>query len=151
MSVHYLLGLLLLNSLSAQADIYRWVDDQGRVQFSDRPPSQQHAETVELEPLNQYEPDEAERDEAERDGRSLTEGRDYRAEEKAHKAKRKAQRLAQERAEKQAQQRAAKCDKARYDLRLFSAKPYGSTSLEAMQRKRQRRDALNDKIKKYCR
>ena len=146
MSVHYLLGLLLLNSLSAQADIYRWVDDQGRVQFSDRPPVQHNAETVELKPLNQYEPDEAERE-----GLAVRDGRDYRAEEKAHKAKRKAQRLAQERAEKQAQQRAAKCDKARYDLRLFSAKPYGSTSLEAMQRKRQRRDALNDKIKKYCR
>ncbi len=146
MSFHYLIALLLLNSLSALADIYRWVDEQGQVQFSDRPPSQQHAETVELEPLNRYEPDEARRE-----GRSLTEGRDYRAEEKADKARRKAQRLAQEKEQKQAQQRAAKCEKARYDLRLFSAKPYGSTSLEAMQKKRQRRDALNDRIKKYCR
>ncbi len=146
MSFRYLIGLLLLNSLSAQADIYRWVDEQGQVQFSDRPPPRQHAETVEFEPLNQYEPDDAERE-----GRLLTEERDYWAEEQAHKARRKAQRLAQEKRRKQAQQRAAKCEKARYDLRMFNAKPYGSTSLEAMQRKRQRRSALNDKIKKYCR
>ncbi|WP_286717259.1 DUF4124 domain-containing protein [Thalassolituus sp. UBA2009] len=145
MSIRYLIGLMLLSSLSVRADIYRWVDEQGRLQFSDRPPAEEHAETVELKPLNQYDADEAERE-----GRSLTEGRDYRAEEKANKARRKAQRLAREKEQQQAQKRAAQCEKARYDLRMFSAKPYGSTSLEAMQKKRRRRDALNDKIKKYC-
>ncbi|MCD8523984.1 MAG: DUF4124 domain-containing protein [Saccharospirillaceae bacterium] len=146
MSVRCLLLLLLLNSLAVQADIYRWVDEQGRVQFSDRPPPQQPSETVELKPLNHYKQDETGRNEA-----GTPSGRDYRAEEQEDKARRKAQRLAQEREARQTQKRAAQCDKARYDLRMFSAQPYGSTSLEAMQRKRQRRDTLNERIKQYCR
>ena len=39
----------------AWAGIYKWVDEQGRVQFSDRPPVKGEIETVRLRPLNTYE------------------------------------------------------------------------------------------------
>ncbi len=32
----------------AEAGVYRWVDEQGRVQFSDRPPVEQEAEQVDV-------------------------------------------------------------------------------------------------------
>jgi hypothetical protein len=43
----WLLVLLLLPSMTAQAEMYRWVDQQGRVHFSDQPPEQAPARPVE--------------------------------------------------------------------------------------------------------
>jgi hypothetical protein len=48
--------LLLLWPLLAGAEIYRWVDDNGRVRFSDQPPSQQTAKKVEVNDTNFYRP-----------------------------------------------------------------------------------------------
>ncbi len=46
-----LLGALLL-ATAAQAQVYRWVDGNGRTVFSDQPPPQgRRAETVKLRPL----------------------------------------------------------------------------------------------------
>lgn len=48
-----MLGALMLTSWSAavQADkLYRWVDDQGRVHYGDRPPQNQRAQTLKLRP-----------------------------------------------------------------------------------------------------
>lgn len=50
-----LLGSVLL-AVSATAELYRWVDDDGRVQFSDRPPPSQNAEPVTLRQGNHYQP-----------------------------------------------------------------------------------------------
>lgn len=42
--------LVLLWAGSAQSEIYRWTDDQGRVHFGDRRPDHVQVETVEIEP-----------------------------------------------------------------------------------------------------
>lgn len=42
--------LALLWAGSAQAEIYRWIDEQGRVHFGDRRPDDVQVETVEIEP-----------------------------------------------------------------------------------------------------
>ena len=44
----------LLASACGQAEIYRWVDGDGKLQFGDRPPNTRSAETVELTPGNRY-------------------------------------------------------------------------------------------------
>jgi glutaredoxin len=46
---------LLIASTPASADIYKWIDADGRVQLSDRPPVEGGAEEVELPPINTYE------------------------------------------------------------------------------------------------
>jgi len=50
-----LLGVLLLSvTAGTRAGIYKWIDADGRVQFSDRPPAEAGAEQVELSPINTY-------------------------------------------------------------------------------------------------
>lgn len=49
-----LFGLLSSVLTDASAGIYRWVDAEGRVQFSDRPPPKAAAEEVELSHINTY-------------------------------------------------------------------------------------------------
>ena len=46
--INWLMGLLLLCALSVDlsADIYRWVDENGRVQFGDRPPQDKSADEI---------------------------------------------------------------------------------------------------------
>lgn len=44
----------LLASLSVSAEIYRWVDENGKIHLSDSPPKQQDAEQVDVE-INTYE------------------------------------------------------------------------------------------------
>lgn len=49
-----LLCLLLLVPLLAQAEIYRWVDENGKTVYSDRP--REGAKRIDLPPLTTYEP-----------------------------------------------------------------------------------------------
>lgn len=44
----------LLTAAAGQAEIYRWIDDQGNLQFGDRPPDARSADRVKLEPANRY-------------------------------------------------------------------------------------------------
>lgn len=52
--IAWLLFGLLLTTASGQAEIYRWIDEQGKPQFGDRPPDARGADKVELEPANRY-------------------------------------------------------------------------------------------------
>lgn len=57
--VPYCLCLALCASIlwgpaAARAEIYKWVDADGRVQFSDQPPAQAEAEEVRLSPINTF-------------------------------------------------------------------------------------------------
>ena len=50
-----LLVLVFLGALAdAHAEIYKWTDADGQVQFSDRPPPEGPAEEVRLPPVNTY-------------------------------------------------------------------------------------------------
>lgn len=52
---HFLLICwLLLATLSANAEIYKWTDEHGRSQFTDKPPTTKQTEQIELSPLNTY-------------------------------------------------------------------------------------------------
>ena len=48
------LPLFLHTHQPAAQTIYKWVDQNGKVHFTDRPPVQQETERVELRPLNTY-------------------------------------------------------------------------------------------------
>ncbi len=48
-----ILMLCLLLSAAASAEIYKWLDEQGRVQFGDRPPPEKKQEPIELR-INTY-------------------------------------------------------------------------------------------------
>lgn len=50
----WLCAIYLLLPIVAQADIFRWVDAEGNVQFGDRPPPSSAAKRVEVE-INSYE------------------------------------------------------------------------------------------------
>lgn len=50
MLVKMLLVLLGLLSVSANAGVYRWVDENGRTHFGDRPPAESNSEPVEVTP-----------------------------------------------------------------------------------------------------
>lgn len=50
MLVKMLLVLLGLLSVSANAGVYRWVDDKGRTHFGDRPPAESNSEPVKVTP-----------------------------------------------------------------------------------------------------
>lgn len=47
--------LLLLAPLAASAEVYRWVDEDGNVYYSDRKPAGRSFEQVEVGPVNSYE------------------------------------------------------------------------------------------------
>lgn len=49
-----MIALSLLAAAAAAGDLYRWVDEEGKVHFGDRPPSQAEAENIESElpPIN---------------------------------------------------------------------------------------------------
>ncbi len=51
--MRYLLLILLLVVLPGSAEIYRWVDERGKVHFGDRAPEDKSAERVQLE-INSY-------------------------------------------------------------------------------------------------
>jgi hypothetical protein len=48
--------LLLCFTVESQAEIYRWVDEQGRQQFSDTPPLDSDYGKVAVTPVNDYAP-----------------------------------------------------------------------------------------------
>jgi hypothetical protein len=57
--VRFWLLLLLALGQSAAADVYRWVDEHGRVHFGDRPPASEAVETTTVETQTGPPPDAA--------------------------------------------------------------------------------------------
>ena len=48
------LSLFLITAGSVHAEIYKWVDESGRMHFSDQPPLVDKAETIELPEISTY-------------------------------------------------------------------------------------------------
>lgn len=49
-----LITCLLIAGPPASAEIYKWTDEHGRSQFTDKPPTTKQVEQVKLSPLNTY-------------------------------------------------------------------------------------------------
>jgi len=45
---------ILYPASGARGEIYKWVDAEGKVQFSDQPPAQTESEEIRLAPINTY-------------------------------------------------------------------------------------------------
>ncbi len=54
-------ALMALAHQGLSAGVYRWVDDQGKVHYGDRPPSKDKAKSIEVESAPAPEPDDGER------------------------------------------------------------------------------------------
>ena len=55
MRIHLFLASMLVAANAFSTEVYRWVDESGRVQFGDRPPTED-AEPVKLPPTSTYAP-----------------------------------------------------------------------------------------------
>ena len=141
--MHSLLWLVpaLLLSVPVHADIYRWVDDQGRVHFGERP--QQGAERIEVNP-QVIERDASVRQSEEAMRRLMEVRREERSAEQAAQA----QRLARQR---EACERMAR-ELARYDSRVFWYETDASGKKVEVDRSRvqQRRSELETQIQERC-
>ncbi|PKM31653.1 MAG: DUF4124 domain-containing protein [Gammaproteobacteria bacterium HGW-Gammaproteobacteria-11] len=131
----------LLLSVPVHAEIYRWVDDQGRVHFGERP--QQGAERIEVNP-QVIERDASVRQSEEAMRRLMEVRREERSAEQAAQA----QRLAQQR---EACERMGR-ELARYDSRVFWYETDASGKKVEVDRSRvqQRRSELETQIQERC-
>lgn len=144
-NLYGLLLCLLLPTL-AQAEIYQWRDEHGRLQFSDEPPDKKPAETVTLKPASGYSPPQAHRQVGKdviRDSMRRSSRSD------ADKARLKSYRAAGVRRE--ASSKASKessCRRYRDRYRTYGVRPARTTSGVKAQRDHKR--YLRGKIKEYC-
>lgn len=98
--------LLALSALTVQAEIYRWVDDQGVTQYSQTPPTGRDASTVKPPPAPSIDPEQARREQQ----RQITESLDDYLEDRA---------LAKEKRAKAEEDQARKdknCEAGRFNL-----------------------------------
>lgn len=137
-----LITLLLVSASAARAEIYRWQDENGQVHFSERPPSGQSSQVVEVEIQNRYEPVTPVPPPA---------STDWRAREQQSRDDRRQQRLRAEEEERRRQKRQQQCENARSHERSMRQNLHRNTSLAELQAHRQRRDKVRDRVERYCR
>ncbi|MEW6120880.1 MAG: DUF4124 domain-containing protein [Pseudomonadota bacterium] len=114
---------MLLLAGPAHADLYKWVDGQGKVHYSDQPP------TVEVQTIKSSSPSEA--------ATTSEATQTLNAREQEYQKRRKEAEEAREKAEKEAEQVRIKrenCDKARSNLSNLLNKPRVYTTNAAGQR-----------------
>lgn len=141
--MHRIMALLLLSLavLPAQAEIYRWVDEQGRVHFGERPV--QGAERVEVQPQIIQRDDQVRQREE-----NLQRIMDVRSQERAAEQKQRAE---------QRTQQLAWCERmgrelARFDSRIYWYEEDASGKKVEVDRRRveQRRSELKKQIEERC-
>lgn len=111
-----LLGGGLVLSLAVEATVYRWLDEQGRVQFGDRPPAHRQVEQIELKvppsaPGNTSTPEQTLQQRREVQQKMLDAYRDEREQRQQRRQKRAAEQARRKRA----------CVEARDRLRLYQS------------------------------
>lgn len=144
-NLYGLLVCLLLPTL-AQAEIYQWRDEHGRLQFSDEPPDKKPAETVTLKPASGYSPPQVHRQVGKdviRDSMRRSPRSD------ASKASIKAFRAASTRRAASAKaSKESSCRRYRDRYRTSGVRPSRTASGARSQRDHKR--YLRGKIKEYC-
>lgn len=142
--------ILLMVSETSVAEIYQWKDENGKIQFSDSPPKRKYKQPspevtrLKITPVTQVQsirPKEI--DDYQKDNWK-------KREESARKQKKK-RRQERERLAKKKRKNDKLCDKARIKYRQFTTKATGRTDLASLRKKREKRDTLKGKIKRYCR
>ena len=138
-----LASLVVLSGLLpffCHAEIYQWVDEQGRVHYSDQKPEHAHLE-VEPPPISIYrmETPDIEDDSVARQARN-----------EARLAEKKNQRIRNEYRSAAAEKKASRCEAARSGYRNAQANLPRNGRVEDLRRYRASLDKLNDKIKKFC-
>lgn len=139
--------LVLITAPMVHAEIYQWRDEQGNLQFSDSPPDDKKAETVDLKPISGYSPT----TDHQRAGEKLAERSQYHRPvsssssnyARAQKAKR-TQREANAKAYKQ-----SRCASYRSSYRSSTLQRASTSSRARANAKEKKR--LRGKIKAYCR
>ncbi len=112
MKLAHLLPLLCFITLSAPATIYRWVDENGQVVYSQTPPPSGRAETVAPPPPPAESPEQA-RQRLDQQLKRLEE-----LDEKRRKAREETQQK-----ENQARKKAEICQRARQNLEILTSRP----------------------------
>lgn len=133
--------LILLPVLVVHADIYRWTDTNGQVHFSDRVAVDNASKIKQQEVQNVYQS---------QTQAVVDTAPDYRQQERDAREARRQRRVRQEEADKRTEKRRQQCENARLAARKNAVKPLAGSSLAALQKKQQRRETLNGRIKRYC-
>lgn len=137
-----LLATALLAAASAQAaEVYRWVDAEGRVHFGDRPPQEAEAsaERAELKPINSADAIQP---------RDTSVRRPARVEQQYESRK-------QQQQQRQQQQMAAACREARNQLRILQGPVYfvdadGREVQISERERRERAQQLEHEVARAC-
>lgn len=133
--------LLLVPATPVCADIYRWTDASGQVHFADRPVAGNARKVVPQDVQNVYQSQTP----------PVTDpAHDDRQQERDAREARRQRRVRQEQADQLAAKRRQQCEKARSDARKNALRVVKNGSLAALQKKQQRRETLNGRIKRYC-
>ena len=129
-----------LSPLFCCAEIYQWVDENGRVHYSDQKPEHAHLE-VEPPPISIYrmETPDIEDDSSAREARN-----------EARLAEKKNQRIRNEYRSAEAEKKAERCKTARSGYRNAQANFPRNGRVEDLRRYRASLDKINNKIKKFC-
>ncbi|MEK9713819.1 MAG: DUF4124 domain-containing protein [Thalassolituus sp.] len=127
-------------SLPGHAEIYQWVDEHGRVNYSDQKPEQSYLE-IEPSPITIYR---METPAIEDDSQARALRNASRLEAK------KTHRLQEEQRREDDAKRATRCDSARDSYRNAQADFPRGARVEDLRRYRANLDRLNSKIKKFC-
>ncbi|NIB39597.1 DUF4124 domain-containing protein [Pseudomaricurvus alkylphenolicus] len=136
--------LVLLPGAAIKAEVYRWVDDQGRVHYSDKRPSQAEAEDIsdDLKPVNVDESN-RERTKMERLFRKKTDA------ELAHEQQQ------QQQQQLQRQKHENQCERARRALkgmqgRVVFRRADGSEEVVSEKERERRAEAFRQQIQQHC-
>lgn len=125
--------LLLLTTTPLQAAIHRWVDENGKVHYSDSPPAQTQTDTIKLPPapkVVQPAPKKAEDAEQERPPK---EGEYFKDE-----------------AKKACDESKQRLEKAESEQQLFHRNSDGTRRYMSDEQKQEYLQKLRDNIKEYC-
>lgn len=143
-------GWLLIGAImvsTADAEMYRWQDEYGRWQFSDKPP----AHTTITSPVEQVRvPAAQETQSVHIPHRPKSSGSPWLTKERNAYRQKKSRRLKQEKQQRQQQRQEERCRAARDAYRSIQNSFYRASSPNALNKRRERLKKQKRKIKESC-
>lgn len=145
-------GWLLISVMmvsTADAELYRWQDEHGRWQFSDKPP-QSDSNPVQVEQLNLPSATETQSVRVESGAKRRKDSNDWLKKEQDAYQQKKDRRLKQEKQQRQQQKQQEACRAARDKYRSIQNSFYRASSPNALNKRRERLDKQKRRIKASC-